>query len=435
MSVINGILLIYHHPVTRNASTIMEHVNAFKRHSQFKVWNVNTSLGFPRALNNLQFTVIVLHYSLFGLPINLDKKFLNYLQRNQRSYKIAFLQDEHRYWPERSGFINYYRIDCVYTLVEPAYFEETYLKHTRVLKLLYNLPGYVSSEMVATAKQYAKIDDKRTVDVGYRGRRLPYYMGRGSQEKHLVGVEFKKRALALGLRVDIATDEESRIYGKAWPRFLGDCKAVLGVEAGVSVFDIDNVVRPEYEKICKGHPDASYPDCSFEEFHDAVLAPHEERIFYRTISPRHFEAAAFRNCQILFEGKYSGIMKPMVHYIPLKKDFSNFDDVVRRFRDRNFRRELVESAYRDLIKSGVYSYERFIGTFDAELMASGLSPAIAEDDFDRVTASLNRGSLQRYLRVQVGRAMAPLAKHRHQPFLGRDLLKPVFKPLFRWLGI
>ena len=57
------------------------------------------------------------------------------------------------------------------------------------------------------------------------------------------------------------------------------------------------------------------------------------KIPYRTISPRNFEAAAFRVCQILYEGHYSGVMEPMRHYIPLRKDFSNFDEVVERFRD------------------------------------------------------------------------------------------------------
>ena len=428
MGVINGILLIYHHPLKKNASTIMEHINAFKRHSQFKVWKVNTLLGFPKTLNSLQFTVILLHYSLFGLPISLNERFLNYLQKSRRSYKIAFLQDEYRYWPERSAFLNSHGIDCVYTLVEPAYTQETYLKHTRVPRLIYNLPGYVSEEMLRAAKQYAKTDDKRTIDVGYRGRRLPYYMGRGSQEKHLIGVEFRKRALAVGLRVDIATDEEKRIYGNAWPRFLGDCKAVLGVEAGVSVFDVDNLVRPEYQKICNGHPDVSYPDCSFEEFHDAVLAPHEDRIFYRTISPRHFEAAAFRNCQILFEGKYSGIMKPMVHYIPLKKDFSNFDQVIQLFMNSGFRKELTRNAYRDLIASGKYSYKRFIQSFDENLLGEGLRPEVKQASIKQVDELLNGDKLERYARF-VWTLM------RHSEFPGRRILTPFLRPVVRYFKI
>lgn len=436
MTRVNGILLIYHHIIGRNASTIMEHVYAFARHSRFRVWAVNTELGYPKGLDGVEFSIIILHYSLFGMPINLSERFLQFIETSARSYKIAFLQDEHRYWAERSAFINRCSIDCIYTLLEPGYFEETYLKYTCASKVVYSIPGYVSREMLNMASRYAKPGHKRKIDVGYRGRRLPYYMGRGSQEKHLIGVEFKKRALGLGLRVDIETEEEKRIYGESWPRFLGDCRAVLGVEAGVSVFDIDNTVRRQYEKICKGHPDTSYPDCSFEEFHNAVLAPHEDRIYYRTISPRHFEAAAFRNCQILFEGKYSGILKPMVHYIPLRKDFSNFEDVISMYKDSGMRRELTQNAYRDLIASRYYLYEGFILGFDNELVAEGFSPDIQEYEAARVNNLLNQDKWQRYLRrislVIIGVAVAKIGDRR---FPGRDLLKLVVMNLFRRMGI
>ena len=142
-------------------------------------------------------------------------------------------------------------------------------------------------------------EEQRTIDIGYRGRRLAYYMGRGAQEKHEIGRGVLERAAAAGLRVDIDTEESSRLYGDSWYRFMANCRAVLGVEAGVSIFDIDDVVRPACEKWLADHPAAT-----FEETSAAVLAPFEDNIRYRTISPRHFEAAAFRVCQILFDGEY-----------------------------------------------------------------------------------------------------------------------------------
>ncbi len=45
-------------------------------------------------------------------------------------------------------------------------------------------------------------------------------------------------------------------------------------------------------------------------------------------------------------------MEPMVDYIPLRKDFSNFDEVLERFRDPELRQELCENARRRLIDSG-----------------------------------------------------------------------------------
>ena len=43
-------------------------------------------------------------------------------------------------------------------------------------------------------------------------------------------------------------DEDRRLYGDSWLAFLSDCRATLGTEAGASVFDVEDVVRLEYER-------------------------------------------------------------------------------------------------------------------------------------------------------------------------------------------
>ena len=63
---INGILLIYHRPLSPGAGMIVDHIHATEQYSRFKVWTINTELGFPSGLRNLQFRIVVLHYSLFG---------------------------------------------------------------------------------------------------------------------------------------------------------------------------------------------------------------------------------------------------------------------------------------------------------------------------------------------------------------------------------
>ena len=428
MQNINAILLLYHHPVKTDAPTIKEHVNAFSRLSRFKIWKINTAFGFPAALNNFKFNIIVFHYSLFGHPISLGQPFLSYLGSVKNSYKIAFFQDEHEYWPERAAFINRFDMNCVYSLFEPRYFDATYKKLTKVPKILYNLTCYVSNEMIDFANQCLKPNDDRNIDVGYRARKLPYYLGRGGQEKSFIGEEFKKRAQNFDLKIDIETDEASRIYGDAWYRFLADCKAVLGVEAGTSVVDIDDVVRTQYAELCTGPPEISLPKCNFEDFHDQYLTPYEDKIFYRTISPRHFEAAAFRICQILFEGKYSGILKPMEHYIPLKKDFSNFDDVIKMFTDKQLRSKIRDTAYRDLIESGAYSYEKFIKQFDEELIAEGFSPDIDTEESRMVSVQLEKGKFRKHLYMLI-------SGFRQLQFPGRKFFKPFLKPILKFLGI
>ena len=95
---------------------------------------------------------------------------------------------------------------------------------------------------------------------------------------------------------------------------------MLGVESGTSYLDLEDEVTRDYtaraRRRAAGHARGAP---------EGPLGRWDHNYSYRTISPRHFEAAAFRICQVLFEGEYSGVLQPMVHYVPLKKDFSNFE--------------------------------------------------------------------------------------------------------------
>jgi len=276
------------------------------------------------------------------------------------------------------------------------------------------LPGYVSNDLIAVARIMTKPENRRENDVGYRARRLPFYMGKGAQEKHEIGIQFRECANHLGLKTDIETDEQCRIYGKRWYEFLANCRAVLGVEAGVSIFDLDDKIRIESERLISENP-----KISFQEISKKILQPLEEKIPYRMISPRHFAAAAFRVCQILFGGNYSGVMQPMVHYIPLKRDFSNFDGVIQMFRDQNLRSELTDNAYRDFIDSRKYSYHEFIKQFDQELLKIGFQGGKG----DKV---LNEKVSKILSRIRLGRRfVAKLKSLRQAPFQGRGVVKLV----------
>lgn len=404
-----------------NAPTIMEHIDAFSDYSQFKVWKVNTCFGFPKDLSKIKFKIILLHYSLFGAaPFGLAGKFLDYVKESNSSYKIAFFQDEYHFCPHRFHLIDQCKLDCIYTLVEPLYFKNTYEKYTKVPKIFYNLTGYVSDNLIEIAELYFKPDKERQIDIGYRGRQLPFYMGKGAQEKHFIGVQFRKLAFESGLNLDIETEESKRIYGNKWFEFLANCKAVLGVEAGVSIFDLKDTVRQSCEETITNNP-----RITFNEIYNKFLHKYENNIPYRTISPRHFEASAFRVCQILFEGKYSGILKPMVHYIPLKKDFSNFDEVIKMFNNQELRHRLTEKAYQDLIASGNYSYRNFIKTFDDELMVGGLQPNnVSGDEIQYVETTLKKGSFYRLLRS---------LPYRQLPFRKQviNILRPFIKRHFK----
>jgi len=424
---VGGILLVYRRPFAfRDAATIREHIDSFSRHSSFAVRSVNTEFGFPAPLRKHEFDVILLHYTLFaGIGYGLDKRWLEYLDRCRGSYKVAFFQDEYFGCPNRFAFLRDHRIDCVYTLLDAEWAPKVYRDIGGVETVVPTLPGYVSSDLLKAARRFALPDARRTIDIGYRSRPLSAFMGRAAWEKTGIADEVKRRCEVLGIPVDIETDERSRLYGNAWYRFLGRCKACIGVQAGVSVFDLEGVVYRRYLELRESHPSATFDE--MVQLLAPVMDPWENRVFYRTISPRHFETAAFRICQILFEGRYSDILDPMRHYIPLKKDFSNLDEVLRSYRDPALRRKITDAAHRDLIATGAYSYARFVESFDRTLARQGITPRGSIAGATRVRLmSLHPEAIPRVLRPLGLRLVLRIYRWSQGSRIGQKLIWPLF---------
>ena len=419
---VNGALLLYHRPALfPDAATITDHINSFERYSRFPFWKVNTDRGFPSRLAGVGFDVIVMHYSVAASgpsPYLLDEGFLEYLDGAERSYKVAFFQDEHQYCQKRFSFLDRYDFDCVYTCLDPEYFDQTYRKYTRVPNLVNHVPAYVHPDMVETARRLRRPDEEREIDIGYRARPTPPFFGRGGMEKVEIAEEFLRRADDTGLTLDVSIREQDRLYGENWYRLIARSKGFLGTESGASCVDLEDEVREEYERLL-----AAGENPTIERLEQGSLGRWDWKVPLRTTSSRHFEAAAFRACQIMYEGRYSGALRPMEHYIPLKKDFSNFDEVIERVRDADLRRELTENAYRDLIESGEYSYERFIAGFDRTLMDAGLEPPSQEIERAPVKRSLRGRPPHRVVRRYLGGASFWL--YRRHPSVWKYTVPPV----------
>jgi hypothetical protein len=394
-----SVVLLYHRPAIpwfEDAATVTDHIEAFGHYSRFPVREVNTDLGFPPALAEVPIGAVVLHYSLFHTTgYKLDEGFRHFLA-DTNAYKIAFFQDEYHFCRQRFAFLNQYDFDCVFTCLEPSEFGKVYGRHTRVPKLVSNLPGYASQTMIDAASRFALPDERRPIDVGYRGRSLAPYMGRAALEKGEIATRFEALAADSALNIDVTAREGDRMYGDDWWRFLGSCRGTLGVESGVSVFDLEDEAHREYQRRLRQGP------VSIEQLEQGPQGRLEGNVYLRTASPRHFEAAAFEVCQILYEGRYSEVMEPMVHYLPLRKDFSNLDEVLRAFGDSEVRRRIIANARRDLIDSGRWSYERFIrSVFDETLVEAGLDPAVDRTATEAIDRALRAGERSRRARTRL----------------------------------
>jgi hypothetical protein len=160
------------------------------------------------------------------------------------------------------------------------------------------------------------------------------------------------------------------------------------------------------------------PDYTFQEIYDLVLKDYEDNIHYRTISPRIFEAAAFRVLMILFEGEYSGILKPYIHYIPLKKDFSNLQEALKIMQDQDFVEKILQNAYNDLILSGSYTFQKFIAGFDENLKK------YISDSHSKVKSEKVRLMIQNYCKKR--EKLVKLKSLLYNDFPGKKMLKKIY---------
>jgi hypothetical protein len=252
-------------------------------------------------------------------------------------------------------------IDVLFTCFPEAEIEKVYpTEKLPGLIKINTLTGYVPYYLSENEPDF---DRKRPIDVGYRGRGVGFWwLGSLYQEKSLIAKEFLRYVQHTELKLDISSKEKDRIYGKKYFQFLKNCRCTLGTESGANVIDFTGEIEKNVRRYCLKHPEAS-----FDEVKNLFFKDIDGKIKMNQISPRCFEAIGCGCCLILFEGEYSGILKRNIHYIELKKDFSNIEEVVEKIRNKYFIREMAERAYEDIIASGKYSYKTFVAAFDSHL--------------------------------------------------------------------
>lgn len=178
---------------------------------------------------------------------------------------------------------------------------------------------------------------------------------------------------------------------------------------------------------------------TFEEMSERLFNKWESNIPYRTISPRIFEAATFHVCQILYEGEYQGTVQPMVDYLPLKKDFSNFDEILKLYHDTEFRKQITDNCYQHLIASGKYTCEKFINGFDEELVKQGFDYRLSHNQRQNmgVWFDLNKDIplriVPRYVMYISNEILSILEKLISTTEFGKKNIMPTWNRIYRFI--
>jgi hypothetical protein len=350
-------LLVLYDQTVVYINTVREHLESLSVHSRHEVLYANVFGDAPVDFDIHGFDVVILHYCVrLPYPGYISPAFKKTV-KSFRGLKLLFIQDEYDLPDVATAAINELGIDVVFSCVPPQYRHVFYPNVRRGLEFCQVLTGYVSPELEAVREVPAL--SERKIAIGYRGRELPYRYGSLGREKVKIGQGMGEICQARGIPHDIEWTEDKRLYGQQWNAFLASCRATLGTESGSNVIDRDGSLSATIEKAL-----AKNPDLTFEEAFERFLRPHEGQVVMNQVSPRIFEAIANRTALVLFEGTYSGVVRPDVHFIPLKKDFSNVDEVLEKVRDDRYLEALNERAYRDVILSGKYRYSVMVAEMD-----------------------------------------------------------------------
>lgn len=358
------ILIVYHHRFSpRMRETIRQHIFCFRDAEQCQCYFLNAAFGIPNYLHQLKIDWVIFQPNLLCFMRYSGETYERWAERlrelkNIGRIRVMLPQDEFIQTDWLCRFAQDFGVRAVFSVATPHDLQQIYSGLIGdPIQFFHVLTGYLDVHTIKTARKLSTEVIGRTVDIGYRAWHAEYWLGRHGMLKTTIADRFQKAGLTRHVKLDISTDEGATFLGLDWYRFLLRCKYTIGVEGGSSLFDYDGSIKAKARQFL-----ALNPQASFEETERACFPGLDGKLAYFSISPRHLEACITKTCQILIEGDYNGILKPWRHYIPLKRDFSNLDQILDLVERDELRLEMVETAYQDIVMSGHYTHKTLVRT-------------------------------------------------------------------------
>jgi spore maturation protein CgeB len=259
--------------------------------------------------------------------------------KKRRGKLIAFIGNEYNLMADKISFIRSVEADyvCSQLPFETARWLYADCSRSKILAIPHALnPKLYSPDPYSS----------RTIDIGFIGHL--YHTIIGDMERTNLVQFFLRNSKGLGMSCDIRTQ---RLPREEWTRFLKRCKGVLGAESGTYYLDRTGQLIKDVEKYVKDHPKAS-----FEEVYKLFFKNQVSLVSGKAISSRNFEPIGTKTCQILIEGYYNGVLTPDEHYISVKKDLSNMNEVIYRFKDEDYRNKMVDRTYQYVMDNHTYQH-------------------------------------------------------------------------------
>lgn len=407
-------------------ATSVNHCFSYIRHQPGNeyLYHCATDVVTP-ALLQMRFDVVILDTSFLSRRCMRPRALFDAMRQDYNwlsalnAVKVALPQDEYDHCHLLDDWLFEMGVDIIYTCVPHS--EILYPKCSSSARILPALTGYVEDAEIARYRRLSRPWEKRAIDVAYRARALPPNYGRLACQKSEVGLRFLEKA-GRYVACDIAVDADRAIVGDDWCRFLGNARFALGSLSGASMMDPYGDCYDDVQAYMELHPGAA-----FETVEAACFPGQDGRYVFSAISPRIFEAAAAGCCQILAEGRYHEALEPWRHYIPLKSDLSNLDEVLLAMRDEGRVRTIISESQAVLLGREEFRYRWFSAAVlsEARSLLERRPSQSRQPDFERL-AALHRATLRN---MRISRAIQE--KLRQAKAAGRRLLRPSIRASWR----
>lgn len=299
--------------------------DAFNRNPAFDLieCNINDLLSYwhVRALLKEVPITIVLH-SAAGDDLSLLLATAPWFQ-DRKGKLVVFLGNEYDLMEEKKRFIREVGADylCTQLPIHAARFVYGDSSTNNIIEMPHALNP-------AIFKPITKRENRR-VKFGFIGAQYPNWIG--DTERNDFINYFRMNLAQYNNDIQIGS---GNILREHWAEFLNKCQGTIGAEAGTYFLDKGGLLISRAKRAssvnrdAKGNADHTIPFVNG-----------------KAISSRHFEPLGTKTVQLLLEGDYNGILQPDVHYLSVKKDFSNLSDKIAEFNDPARQAEIANVSY------------------------------------------------------------------------------------------
>ena len=273
------------------------------------------------------------------LPLELLKDYF----KSRKGKLLMFVGNEYCLMPEKIRFINEVGVDYVASQLPEDAARWLYGDCSNSKLLL--VPHALNEKIYRSYQE----QHPRPIDIGFIGDRYSYAIG--DVERTKLAEYFSQNSLSQKLSIDIRIGRKLRIPRDEYVKFLNSTRGTIGAESGTYYLEKTDKTQKKVEAFLSRCPKAT-----FAEVYKRFFEHHPKPVNGKAISSRHFEAIGTKTCQILLEGRYNDILKPDMHYISLKKDYSNMDEVLEKFGDQDFVMGILENTYEYVLENHTYQH-------------------------------------------------------------------------------